>query len=468
MDKLLYLECKSGISGDMTVGALLDLGADEQVLRKALASLPLTGYTVEISRVKKAGLDCCNFLVRLDAEHENHDHDMDYLYGFARTQAEAEIPEGTGHHHHQEHHGHQHDHEPLEAGAEISHPHHHHHVHRGLREVLDILSQGDLTEGARTLAVKIFTILGEAEAKAHGTTLEDVHFHEVGAVDSIVDIAAVAVCLDNLGIREVVIPVLNEGTGSVRCAHGILPIPVPAVANIAAAHQLPLHIMPFAGEYVTPTGAAIAAAIRTRSQLPGTFTVAKVGLGAGKREQAMPSLLRAMLLEVPERKAAEPWDTDRIWKLETNLDDCTGEALGHVLERLLAAGARDVQYAPVYMKKNRPGWLITVLCKEEQRKTLEALLFRETTTIGIRRSRMERSILRRRKKTVETALGPVAAKEVQVPVLSPEGSPTGETETRLYPEAESMRELCTRTGRSWQAVWQQVLGDLARAAQKEG
>lgn len=461
MDKLLYLECKSGISGDMTVGALLDLGADQQVLRKALASLPLTGYTVEISRVKKAGLDCCDFLVKLDAEHENHDHDMDYLYGFAKNQ--AEIPEGEDRQH--GHHVHHHDHGHLENGGE---PHHHHHAHRGLKEVLDILAQGDLTEGAHALAVKIFTILGEAEAKAHGTTLEEVHFHEVGAVDSIVDIAAVAVCLDNLGIREVVIPVLNEGTGSVRCAHGILPIPVPAVANIAAAHHLPLHIMPFAGEYVTPTGAAIAAALRTRSQLPDTFTVAKVGLGAGKREQAMPSLLRSMLLEVPGEPVPAPWEEDTIWKLETDLDDCTGEALGHVLEHLLAAGARDVQYAPVYMKKNRPGWLVTVLCKEPERQALEALLFAETTTIGIRRSRMARSILKRKEQVAETSLGPVAVKAVQVPALDSEGKMTGETETRLYPEYASIAALCRSTGRSYQAIWQQVLGELAAAGKKEG
>lgn len=461
MDKLLYLECKSGISGDMTVGALLDLGADQQVLRKALASLPLTGYTVEISRVKKAGLDCCDFLVKLDAEHENHDHDMDYLYGFAKNQ--AEIPEGEGRQH--GHHVHHHDHGHLENGGE---PHHHHHAHRGLKEVLDILAQGDLTEGAHALAVKIFTILGEAEAKAHGTTLEEVHFHEVGAVDSIVDIAAVAVCLDNLGIREVVIPVLNEGSGSVRCAHGILPIPVPAVANIAAAHHLPLHIMPFAGEYVTPTGAAIAAALRTRSQLPETFTVAKMGLGAGKREQAMPSLLRSMLLEVPEEPVPAPWEEDTIWKLETDLDDCTGEALGHVLEHLLAAGARDVQYAPVYMKKNRPGWLVTVLCKEPERQALEALLFAETTTIGIRRSRMARSILKRKEQVAETSLGPVAVKAVQVPALDSEGKMTGETETRLYPEYAGIAALCRSTGRSYQAIWQQVLGELAAAGKKEG
>ncbi|WP_370821878.1 nickel pincer cofactor biosynthesis protein LarC [Acidaminococcus massiliensis] len=461
MDKLLYLECKSGISGDMTVGALLDLGADQQVLRKALASLPLTGYTVEISRVKKAGLDCCDFLVKLDAEHENHDHDMDYLYGFAKNQ--AEIPEGEGRQH--GHHVHHHDHGHLENGGE---PHHHYHAHRGLKDVLDILAQGDLTEGAHALAVKIFTILGEAEAKAHGTTLEEVHFHEVGAVDSIVDIAAVAVCLDNLGIRDVVIPVLNEGTGSVRCAHGILPIPVPAVANIAAAHHLPLHIMPFAGEYVTPTGAAIAAALCTRSQLPETFTVSKVGLGAGKREQAMPSLLRSMLLEVPEEPIPAPWEEDTIWKLETDLDDCTGEALGHVLEYLLAAGAKDVQYAPVYMKKNRPGWLVTVLCKEPERQALEALLFAETTTIGIRRSRMARSILKRKEQVAETSLGPVAVKAVQVPALDSEGKMTGETETRLYPEYAGIAALCRSTGRSYQAIWQQVLGELAAAGKKEG
>ena len=448
MDKLLYLECKSGISGDMTVGALLDLGADQQVLRKALASLPLSGYTVEISRVKKAGLDCCDFLVRLDAEHENHDHDMVYLYGFAKNQAAPEAPEGEG----------------LQHG---NHAHHHHHAHRGLREVLDILAQGEMTEGAHALAVKIFTILGEAEAKAHGTTLEEVHFHEVGAVDSIVDIAAAAVCLDNLGIRDVVIPVLHEGTGSVRCAHGILPIPVPAVANIAAAHHLPLHIMPFAGEYVTPTGAAIAAAIRTRSQLPETFTVARVGLGAGKREQAMPSLLRAMILEVPEEPVPAPWEEDTIWKLETNLDDCTGEALGHVMDQLLSAGNRDVQYAPVYMKKNRPGWLVTVLCKEAERTGLEALLFRETTTIGIRRTRMARSILKRDSRILETPLGQVTVKAVQVPVVDTEGSVTGETETRLYPEYDAIAGLCRSTGRSYQAVWQQVLGELAPAPKKE-
>ena len=427
MAHTLYLECNSGISGDMMVGALLDLGADEKKLRETLATLPLSGYTLQISRVKKAGLDACDFLVELDAEHENHDHDMEYLYGFKKGGA-ADPP---------------------------MHHHHHHHQHRGLHEVLAILEQGRLTPGALQLAEKIFTILGEAEAKAHGTTLEEVHFHEVGAVDSIVDIAAAAICLDALDIREVILPVLNEGKGCVRCAHGILPVPVPAVANIAAAHGLPLQIMDTEGEYVTPPGAAIAAAVRTGGSLPRPFTIRKIGLGAGKRQQARPSLLRAMLIEGSGR-ASDGLQEDAVWKLETNLDDCTGEALGHVLDLLLEAGALDVQYTPVYMKKNRPAWLVTVLCKEAERSVLETVLFRETTTIGIRRSLCRRTILPLKEQEVETPWGMVRVKEVRVPenALDPAGK------VRFYPEYESLRELCRKTGKSFPEVYQKILGLL--------
>ena len=454
----LYLECYSGISGDMVTAALLDLGADEAVLRKALASLPLTGYEVRISRVKKAGLDACDFDVVLDAAHENHDHDMAYLYGPAGEHCHDH------HHHDEDEHDHHHDagdgccHE-HDHDHEHEHPHeHHHHEHRGLKEVLDILNRADLTDNARAMAVRIFTILGEAEAKAHGATLETVHFHEVGAVDSIVDITAAAVCLDNLGIRDVIIPVLYEGTGSVRCAHGVLPIPVPAVANIAAAHGLNLHITGAKGEYVTPTGAAIAAAVRTSDQLPPEFTVAKIGLGAGKREQELPGLVRAMLIE-PAGGADLCHDT--ICKLETNIDDTTGEALGYVMERLLAAGARDVQYSPVYMKKNRPAYLLTVLCLEEDIPALEEIIFAETTTIGIRRVRMERSILKRRLCTVQTSLGEVQVKECQVPCCTG-GELTGTTENRCYPEYESVRAICRETGRSYQDVTRQILHELAQ------
>lgn len=259
----LYLECYSGISGDMFVASMLDLGASQKVLEEVLASLPLDGYKTEITRVNKSGLDVCDFNVVL--EHDNHDHDMDYLYG--------------------EHH----------------HEHHHHHEHRHLHDILHIIDHGKMTEGAKDLAKKIFTILGEAEAKAHGTSIEEVHFHEVGAVDSIVDIISAAVCFDDLGIDEVYIPVIYEGTGTVNCAHGTLPIPVPAVNNIVLSHHLPLHIDTIKGELVTPTGAAIASAIVTDTVLPETFTIKKTGVGAGKRAYERPSLLRAMLIETTPR-----------------------------------------------------------------------------------------------------------------------------------------------------------------------
>ena len=425
--KGLYFECERGISGDMTAAALLDLGADRAALERMLNSLPLTGFQTRISRVKKAGLEMCDFAVELDVE--NHDHDMDYLYGH-----EHEHDHHHGHEHeHDHHHGHEHGHEHHhEHEHEHSHDHHH---HTALPDILHILSHTDMTPSARGLAENIFRVLAAAEAKAHGVPEEQVHFHEVGAVDSIVDIASAAVLLDSLGVQEYIVPALSEGTGSVRCQHGVLPVPVPAVANIVADHGLSLRIVPQRGELVTPTGAAIAAAVRTRDSLPEGFRVLGIGMGAGKRAYERPSFLRLMLLE---------WDEsarDRVVKLETNVDDCTPEALGFVMERLLEAGARDVFFTPVTMKKQRPGALVTVLCDEERREALENLLFRETTTIGVRRVTMERTVLRRRSETVQTSLGPVWVKCVD----TPEGE-------RRYPEQESVAALCRESGQSWQSV----------------
>lgn len=274
MEQTLYLECYSGISGDMTVAALLDLGADEAVLRQVLDSLPVQGFRIEINRVMKSGIDACDFNVILEG-NDNHDHDMEYLYG---------------HLHHGEHTD-SHTHE---------HQHTHSHAHRGMREIREIIEKGDMTEGARRLALSIFSILAEAESKAHHVPVEEVHFHEVGAVDSIVDIVAVAVCLDNLNIKNVIVPELWEGKGTVRCQHGILPVPVPAVINIMQAYGLPVQITGITGELVTPTGAAIVAAIQTSGSLPLKFIIKKTGLGAGKREYECPGILRAMLIEEKE------------------------------------------------------------------------------------------------------------------------------------------------------------------------
>lgn len=412
MNRTLYLECYSGISGDMMTAALLDLGADEKVLKEALESLPVKGFEIRISRVTKAGLDACDFAVLLDKEHENHDHDMEYLHG------------------HLHEHGHSH-----------SHGHEHKHEHRGLPEILGLLDKAQMTEGARNTAVRIFEILAEAEAQAHGTTADQVHFHEVGAVDSIVDITAAAVCLDNLQIKKVIIPVLYEGTGSVRCQHGVIPVPVPAVAAIAAKHELPLRITESRGEFVTPTGAAIAAAVRTSCQLPERFVIEKTGIGAGKRKYERPSLLRAMLI----RENGQGSAGDFIYKLETNIDDCTGEALGYVMERLIEAGARDVHYIPVFMKKNRPAYELNVICKEEDIEKLENIIFRETTTIGIRRQRMERSVLKRKVQTITTSLGEAKVKLCYM-----------EKAVRAYPEYESVRDLCRKHGLSFQEVYQRI------------
>ena len=407
---------------------------------KALISLPLEGFHIEIKRVKKSGLDACDFRVCLDEAYENHDHDMNYLY----------MSEHGGQHEHDADCSRGHTHSPE---SDDVHEHtHHHHTHRTLRDVVEILSGADLTERARDLAVRIFTILGEAEAKAHGTTLEHVHFHEVGAVDSIVDITAVAVCIDNLGIRDVVIPVLYEGTGNIRCQHGTLPIPVPAVVNIAQAHQLKLHITSAHGEYVTPTGAAIAAALRTSDQLPREFVMKKNGLGAGKREQELSGILRAILIEPVEESHIEE---DSIYKLETNIDDCSAEVLGYTMERLFAAGAKDVNYTPIFMKKNRPAYLLTVLCGEEDVSVMENIIFCETTSIGIRKIKMERHVLRRTGRIVETALGTVVVKECDVPT---DGGIA--VECRSYPEYESVIEICKMTGRSYRDVYREIVGEM--------
>lgn len=415
MKKTMYLECQSGISGDMTVAALLDLGADEEVLKKALSSLPVSGFQIQISRVKKAGLDVCDFDVLLDKVHENHDHDMEYLHG----------------------HSHEHSHNHS-AHA------HHHHVHRGMKEIMDILNAAALTDRARATAVRIFTILGEAEAKAHGTTLEEVHFHEVGAVDSIVDIVSVAVCLDNLGIEEVIVPEICEGGGTIRCQHGILPVPVPAVTNIAAAHGLNLHLTGEEGEYITPTGAAIVAAVGTSQTLPESFIIRKIGLGAGKREYKRPGILRAMLIETQKKETK-----DVIWKLESDIDDCSGEVLGYIMDLLFQAGAREVHYVPVFMKKNRPAYEICVLCTEDLIPAMEEILFCETTTIGIRRQCMERTILNRENRRVETSYGEARVKLCELPGTN--------GVWRCYPEYDSVIALCKVSGLSYQDMYQQIL-----------
>ena len=320
MGKKLYLECNTGISGDMSVAALIGLGADTTVLKAVLDSLKekTGGFDYVISEVEKSGIKAMDFDVILD--NDNHDHDMDYLYGHEHGYSNEEIADhhhdhhhdDHDHHHHDDHDHHHHDdhdhhhHDDHDHDDhhhdDHDHDHHHHdHVHRSLSDVIDIINSAEMTDGARELAIKVFTIVAEAESAVHGRTIDEVHFHEVGAIDSIVDIIAAAVCYDSVvkkyNIEKTVITKLIDGTGTIRCQHGILPVPVPAVLKIAEQTGVPIGITDRRGEFVTPTGAAFAAAIMTENRLPEGMKIIKTGIGAGKRNHEIPGILRAMVIE---------------------------------------------------------------------------------------------------------------------------------------------------------------------------
>lgn len=528
MGKTLYLECYSGISGDMTVGALLDLGAREEALREALEALPLKGYEIRIGRTKKCGIDACDFDVILE-EEEGHEHPHEHD-GEAHVHKHEHV-HGAEHCHDEEHHDHEHSHgedhvydhgtpcehihedvakhchsaegghthahehfysehahthapEPHdhshEDGAHTHgperHDHHHDHVHRHYADIMHMLDEAPLKPEVRTLAKKIFQIVGEAESQVHATPLEEVHFHETGAVDSIVDIVGAAACVVDLGITETYLSTIYEGQGHVWCQHGRIPVPAPAVAGIAAAEELDLAITNASGEMVTPTGAAIAAALRTKKGRPQSFVIRRIGMGAGKKDFPHANLLRAMIIEpamnaqpagkaVEEttgsvntdgdaqksgssasEKASSDETEDEIWVLETNLDDCTGEMMGLTMELLLAAGARDVNYTPIYMKKNRPACRLEVLCKEERVSALEEVIFHQTTAIGLRKRKEVRRILPRKKETVMTVYG-----EVELKICTEAGN------TYVYPEYDSIRRRVLETGRSYQEIYQKAV-----------
>ncbi len=405
--KILFLECASGISGDMFVASMLDLGANVEKLDTVLKSLKLDGYRYAISRKLSYGMDGCDFDVILEDTH-------------------------THEHAHAHEHEHTHDHHSAH--------HHHHHEHRNLSDVYAIIDRGEMSDRARDLAKRIFHIVAEAEAKAHGKPINEVHFHEVGAIDSIIDTVAAAVCVDDLGITECVVKGLDEGTGTVRCQHGDLPIPVPAVAAIASAHSIPLRINPAVkGERVTPTGIAIAAALRTQKGLPEIFTINRIGIGLGKRDFGVPNMLRSMILE-------QQIDEGRIWVLESNIDDCTGEQLGYALEKLMEAGAKDVHYVPCLMKKSRPAYLLRVVVAESDIATIEETIFRTTTTIGLRKYPVERTCLERSSLQVELPCGTVSVKR-----CAWQGGHFD------YPEFESVKQVAETSGVDFQTVFQQAV-----------
>lgn len=387
----------------MTVGALLDLGADRAELERVLDSMKVDGYHLHFGRKSTCGLDAYDFDVHLETDEHEHDHNHD-------------------------------------------HNHAHTHIHRNLYDIYTIIDRMDTNDRVKSLARNMFLIVADAESKAHGLPVEQVHFHEVGAIDSIIDIVSTAVCVDNLGVEEIVVSPLAEGYGHVHCQHGIIPVPVPATANIAATHGLELRFTDNEGEMVTPTGAAIAAALRTRDRLPSGCRVLKIGMGAGNKEFRQANVLRAMLLEETKEQKREQneaqSDVSGLWVMEANMDDCTGEMLGFVMECLLEAGAADVWYQPIYMKKNRPAYTMSVLCHETDREKLEDIIFTQTTTIGIRRWQVQRTVLERRNLAVETQYG-----LVDVKVCTHKGR------QYTYPEYESVKSICQKQNMDFQTVY---------------
>lgn len=414
MAHALYLDCSNGASGDMIVAALLDLdarrgGDADRRLRAVLDSLPVADeFEVRVSRVSKAGLDACDFDVVLHGV-ENHDHDMAYLHGSLDGHAAGERD-----HEHEHGYGHGHD---RGGGA-----HRHHHAHRNLGDVLAVIDAAQMTEGARELAHRAFEILASAEAAAHGLPVDQVHFHEVGAVDSIVDIISAAVLLDALAPARVFATPLPDGHGTVRCQHGVMPVPVPAVVNICAQQGLPFAHVDVAGELVTPTGAALIAAARASFELPSTYRMGAVGLGAGKRDYAVPSLVRAVAIDVAGESLAPDGAVpagsvhrDAVYQLEADIDDAAPEALAYAAERLLDAGALEAHWIPVFTKKGRPAYQLQVIAAPADVARLEEVVLTETTTIGVRRHRCERAILPREEVPVDTPHGPVRVKTVTLP-----------------------------------------------------
>ena len=345
--RIAHFDCFSGISGDMTLGALIDAGVDADAVRAAVDSLGLP-ITLEIAKIRKGG--------------------------FAATEVRVEAPEE--------------------------------HTHRFLPDVEAILSRGRLTDRQRTLALRIFRRLAEAEAAVHGMPLEKVHFHEVGALDSIADIAGAAVGLDLLGVDRFTSRSVPTGSGMVQCAHGLMPIPAPGTAELLKG--APLAASSLKAELTTPTGAAILMSVVSEWVEQPVMTVERIGHGAGRREFVeQPNLLR---LFVGTAAGVTTEESDRIWVLETNLDDVPAEVIGYCFEQLFAAGALDVFSTPIQMKKSRPGVLLSVLAAEAALPALEAILFRETETFGVRRYPVQRSKLRREATTVPTPWGPVRGK----------------------------------------------------------
>lgn len=402
--KTIYLDIFSGISGDMFIGALLDLGVDAHVFEHELEKLGLHEYHLHISRQERAHIAGTKFDVHLAHKHE-HEHRHDHS---AHSQ---------GHEH-----PHAHDHEPSHLHETHSHDEHTH--GRAFADIRALITRSTLSPWVKQTAIAIFQRVANAEGKIHGHPPDEVHFHEVGAIDSIVDIVGACVALEQLGRPRLLAATVVEGTGWIQCAHGRFPVPAPATLEILGARGIPVSQCDEPHELVTPTGAALLAELVESFGPLRNFTPVKVGYGLGTREnKTRPNVLRAILGESTTAPATHDWETDTITVLQTNLDDISAELLGGFVEKAFAQGALDVFHTPIQMKKNRPGVLLSVLCAEADADKFSELIFRETTAFGVRRHLTERRKLRREFTTVKTPFGDITVKLGQLDGTTVQAAP---------------------------------------------
>ena len=418
-EKILYFDCSAGISGDMTLGALLDLGVDKKVFLTELEKLHLEGYEIAFETTQRNAITATHVNVILTGQEQAHAH--------------------THIHEHIHDHGHTHEHD-----HEHSHDHECGHFHRSFRDIRQMIQNSELSKEVKDLSLRIFTRVARAEAKVHHKDIEEVQFHEVGAVDSIVDIVGSAILITMLKPDRICASVVQDGHGFVHCQHGMLSVPVPAVCEIFAESDALIRQIDVDTELVTPTGAAIISELADSFGTMPVMTIDKMGWGAGTKILKIPNLLK-VTLGYQETASDGYTEQDEIMVLETNLDDCTGEMLGAAMEILMENGALDAFYTPIFMKKNRPAWCLTVLARPEDTEKMERLIFLHTTTIGIRRHLDQRRILKREKAVVPTAYGELQVKRVAL-----------EDGYRDYPEYESAKKLAVETGKP---LWEILKND---------
>jgi hypothetical protein len=390
--KTLYLECNMGASGDMLMGALVDLLPNPQAFVDRMNGLGLPGVRVERKHSASCGITGTHMAVTVHGlEEDEHTHAHEHT--------------------HEHEHGHSHDHD---HDHEHEHEHSHHHHHTGMAEIRKIVAGLPVSTQVKLDVLAVYQEIAQAESAVHGTTVDQIHFHEVGSLDAVADITGVALLLEELDVDQIVCSTVYTGFGQVQCAHGVLPVPAPATAKLLSG--IPCAPGKYEGELCTPTGAALLRHfVDSFTGMPEGFVMERIGVGLGTREFPAANLLRAWLGEVPTKKKepAPVAEAQQVWELKCNLDDCTGEEISYACQLLLDAGALDVFTTPIQMKKGRPGVLVTCLCAPEDEKKLTQLLLTHTTTLGVRRTLCQRTTLPRREEIVETPYGSIRVKVSQ-------------------------------------------------------